>query len=54
LFISEAFEPGRRGEKRCARRSASIFFWMLSIQPKQSASSTESLYEMRGFPLLFR
>jgi hypothetical protein len=54
LFISDVFEPGPRGVKRCAKRSSSIFFWMLSIQPKQSASSTESLYEMRGLPLLLR
>jgi hypothetical protein len=33
----------RRGEKRCAQHSASTGFAMLSIQPKQSASSTASL-----------
>jgi hypothetical protein len=40
--------------KRCAKRSASIFLTVLSIQPKQMASSTASLYEMRGFPLPLR
>jgi hypothetical protein len=54
LFISDVFDPGRRGVYRCATRSSSIFFWMLSIQPKHSASSTESWYEMRGLPLLLR
>jgi hypothetical protein len=43
LFISETGAPFRRGVKRCARASVSIFFAMLSIHPKHSASSTASL-----------
>jgi hypothetical protein len=54
LFISDVGEPGRRGVKRCAVRSTSSFFCVLSIHPKQSASSTASLYEMRGFPVSLR
>jgi hypothetical protein len=54
LFISDAGEPGRLGVYRWAVRSASIFFCVLSIQPKQSASSTASLYEMRGLPVALR
>jgi hypothetical protein len=44
---------GFLGEKRCAERSSSSFFWLLSIHPKQSACSTASLYSMRGLPVAF-
>ena len=43
LFIGETGLPGRRGVKRWARLSCPSFLTVLSIQPKQSASSTASL-----------
>ena len=54
LFISDHGLPGLRGENRCAKRRSSMPFCWLSIQPKHRASSTASLYEMRGLPLAFR
>jgi hypothetical protein len=42
-FMSESRLVGRRGEKRCTHETSSTGFAMLSIQPKQSASSTASL-----------
>jgi len=39
----ETGDFGRRGVNRCARRSASTGFTILSIQPKHIASSTASL-----------
>jgi len=46
--------PGFRGENRWANRSSSTPLTMLSIQPKQIASSTASLYAIRGLPDAFR
>jgi len=34
-------------------RSSSTAFDLLSIQPKQSASSTAASYSMRGLPAVF-
>jgi hypothetical protein len=45
---------GLRGEKRSIVRSASSLRCTLSIQPKQSASSTASSHETRVLPVSFR
>src|SRR2546423_13005309 len=44
---------GRRGVKRPAYVSASIPLLVPSIQPKQSASSTDSSYEIPVLPEVF-
>ena len=44
---------GFLGVNLWANLSASIVLTVLSIQPKQSASSTASLYGMRGCPVCF-
>jgi len=42
-FIADSWLPGLRGLNRCVNRNASTFLRILSIQPKQRASSTASL-----------
>ena len=45
FFVLKGFAHGFLGVNRCARCVASMCLMVLSIQPKQSASSTASLYE---------
>ncbi|HYG63859.1 MAG TPA: hypothetical protein VEL74_14880 [Thermoanaerobaculia bacterium] len=42
-----------RGDIQIIERSSSSLFALLSIQPKQSASSTASPYSTRGLPVSF-
>ena len=45
--------PGLRGAYQRIERSSSSVLDLLSIQPKQSASSTVSTYSTRGLPVAF-
>jgi hypothetical protein len=53
MLACEYLEFGFLGKKRWTVRSSSKVLKMLSIQPKHRASSTASLYLMRGLPVPF-
>jgi len=53
LLARDQPEPGLRGASHSIVRVASSARGLLSIQPKHSASSTDSAYSKRGRPVAF-